>query len=144
MIKSIWEEFKEWIKDKLSFDFEFNIPDLGNKSKEKSSTANTKTKSYKATLPSTSSLYSSSRLSYAGAYGSNASSSNMVSTDFERAVEVAVSRTLTPYLSEIARNTKETANKEFGITERAIGKAVQNQNKIKETRTGRDLFGRKI
>lgn len=142
-LKGIWEKFKEWIKDKLSFDFTFNTPD-GSSTTSKSDTGTTKTTSYRANVPSTANLYSASRVSYAGAYGGNASSSNMVSTDFERAVETAVSRVLTPYLAEIARNTKETANKEFGITERAIGKAVQNQNKIKTTRTGRDLFGRKI
>lgn len=142
-LKGIWEKFKEWIKDKLSFDFTFNTPD-GSSTTSNSDTGTTKTKSYRANIPSTAGLFTSNRVSFAGAYGNSQVSSGMGNTDFERAVETAVSRVLAPYLAEIARNTRETADKEFGVTERAIGKAVQNQNRIKETRTGRDLFGRKV
>lgn len=142
-LKGIWDKFKEWIKDKLSFNFTFNTPD-GSSTTSNSDTGTTKTNSYRANVPSTAGLFTSNRVSFAGAYGNSQVSSGMGNTDFERAVETAVSRVLAPYLAEIARNTRETADKEFGVTERAIGKAVQNQNRIKETRTGRDLFGRKV
>lgn len=142
-LKGIWEKFKEWIKDKLSFDFTFNTPD-GSSTTSDSDTGTTKTKSYRANVPSTAGLYTANRVSFAGAYGGSSVSSGMGNTDFERAVETAVSRVLAPYLAEIARNTRETADKELTITERAVGKAVQNQNRQKVTRTGRDLFGRKV
>lgn len=55
----------------------------------------------------------------------------------EGGVERAVSRVLAPYLVQIAQNTRETADKEFGITERQIYDANRNQENIYKKRTGR-------
>lgn len=55
----------------------------------------------------------------------------------EGGVERAVSRVLAPYLVQIAQNTRETADKEFGITERQIYDANRNQENIYKKRTGK-------
>ena len=44
------------------------------------------------------------------------------------------------YLSEIAQNTRETANKQFGITQNDIGKAARNYARDYTTRTGRPAY----
>lgn len=51
-------------------------------------------------------------------------------------VREAVSEVLAPYLADIAQNTRETADKEFGITEDDVVSAVVNQNRIFRNRTG--------
>lgn len=56
-------------------------------------------------------------------------------------VEKAVSRVLEPYLSQIAQNTRETADKEFGISEERVFRATQNQANAFQKRTGRLAFG---
>lgn len=55
-------------------------------------------------------------------------------------VRSAVSDVLAPYLREIATNTRETADKEFGITENAIGKAASNYASDYYRRTGKYAY----
>jgi hypothetical protein len=56
-------------------------------------------------------------------------------------VEKAVSRVLEPYLSQIAQNTRETADKEYGISEERVFRATMNQANAFQKRTGRPAFG---
>lgn len=52
----------------------------------------------------------------------------------------AVSDVLAPYLRDIDQNTRETANKEFGITDSAIfNSAVKSNNEYKK-RNARSAF----
>ena len=55
-------------------------------------------------------------------------------------VRSAVSDALSPYLREIAANTRETANKDFTITEKAIGKAASNYANDYYRRTGKYAY----
>ena len=55
-------------------------------------------------------------------------------------VRSAVSDALSPYLREIATNTRETANKDFTITEKAIGKAASNYANDYYRRTGKYAY----
>ena len=55
-------------------------------------------------------------------------------------VHSAVSDALSPYLREIAANTRETANKDFTITEKAIGKAASNYASDYYRRTGKYAY----
>lgn len=56
-------------------------------------------------------------------------------------VEKAVSKVLEPYLSQIAQNTRETADKEYGISEERVFRATMNQANAFQKRTGRPAFG---
>lgn len=58
----------------------------------------------------------------------------------EGGVERAVTNVLAPYLAQIAQNTRETADKEFGITEKQIFDANRHQAQNYTRRTGRPLY----
>lgn len=58
----------------------------------------------------------------------------------EGGVERAVTNVLAPYLAQIAQNTRETADKEFGITEKQIFNANRSQAKAYTERTGKPAF----
>lgn len=58
----------------------------------------------------------------------------------EYGVERAVARVLASYLADIVQNTRKTADKELGITERAISKAMVNQDRQFYKRTGRGIL----
>lgn len=58
----------------------------------------------------------------------------------EGGVERAVANVLAPYLAQIAQNTRETADKEFGITEKQIFDANRHQAQDYTRRTGRPAF----
>lgn len=53
----------------------------------------------------------------------------------------AVGGLLLPILNDIASSSRETANKEFGISETAIGKAATRYARDYQTRTGRPAYG---
>lgn len=52
----------------------------------------------------------------------------------------AVSEVLAPYLADIAQNTRETADKDFGITEREVFNATRRQANNFSKRTGKPAF----
>ncbi len=138
-LKELWDGFKEWLSGKLNIDLEIEMPEWLQDAKDAIfSKGNKNEAKYVPNSVSTQNL-SASR-SYSGYASSVVSSYGSSNYDLENAVEVAVSRVLVPYLADIANSNREVANKEFGITERAIGKAVQNQNKISVKRTGKTLL----
>lgn len=58
----------------------------------------------------------------------------------KQGVKEAVSEMLAPYLAQIAKNTRETADKEFGITQDAVGEAAAKYSREYFDRTGTGAF----
>ena len=141
-VKALWNKFAEWINDKLTF----NIDPLeigGKKIFDGGEIKLGKLPQFRNGGFPEDGLFMANHNELVGRF-SNAktavANNEQIVSGIEYGVERAVSRVLAPYLANIEQNTRETANKEFGITERQISNAVVRQNKQHVTRTGKPLF----
>lgn len=141
-VKALWNKFAEWINDKLTF----NIDPLeigGKKIFDGGEIKIGELPTFKNGGFPEDGLFMANHGELVGRFsnGKTAVANNeQIVSGIEYGVERAVSRVLAPYLANIEQNTRETANKEFGITERQISNAVVRQNKQHVTRTGKPLF----
>lgn len=141
-IKQIWNNFANWLNEKLTWTIDPII--IGGKTLFSGTTINMgKIPTFSTGGFPEDGLFMANRDELVGQFsnGRTAVANNeQITEGIKQGVKEAVSEILAPYLADIAQNTRETANKEFGITESAIGKAARNYAKDYTTRTGRPAY----
>lgn len=141
-VKEIWNNFADWLNSKLTFELE-PIVVMGKTLYSGGTITLGSLPTYETGGFPEDGLFMANHGELVGQFsnGKTAVANNEQITDgIKQGVKEAVAEMLVPYLSDIARNTRETANKEFGITESAIGKAARNYAKDYTTRTGRPAY----
>ncbi len=141
-LKGLWDDFKKWIGEKLSFDFDFNLP-WGKDSSNVGNSAKTIEQYAVGGFPQRYSLFMAGENGIpeiAGTVGGRTAVAGGAEITGIRDAVYSTGQAETALLQTAVHLLEIIADKEFGITERAIGKAVQNQNRISVKRTGKTLI----
>lgn len=141
-IKQIWNNFATWLNDKLTWTIDPVI--IGGKTLFSGTTINLgKIPTFATGGFPEDGLFMANHNELVGQFsnGKTAVANNEQITDgIKQGVREAVAEVLVPYLSDIAQSSRETANKEFGITQNEVGKAARNYARDYTTRTGRPAY----
>ena len=141
-IKQIWNTFATWLNSKLTWTIE-PVYVMGKKIFDGTTINLGRIPTFATGGFPEDGLFMANHNELVGQFsnGKTAVANNEQITDgIKQGVREAVAEILVPYLSDIAQNTRETANKEFGITQNEVGKAARNYARDYTTRTGRPAY----
>lgn len=141
-VKEVWNMFADWLNQRLTFKLE-PIVVMGKTLYSGGTITLGSIPTYATGGFPEDGLFMANHNELVGQFsnGKTAVANNEQITDgIKQGVREAVAEILVPYLSDIAQSSRETANKEFGITQNEVGKAARNYARDYTTRTGRPAY----